>query len=162
MDRIFKDTPWVVSKLFSFVDGFGLLKLLSAGIGVTLGYLFRGQTEMESAIGAFVLIVVDTATGWAAAMKNKRPRTSAKLSRIITKLFGYLAVIAVASVVEQNILRGAPVVNGTLWIIIATEGYSIMENVERIGLGRFEILRRILGKVIEEDGKDVSGEGAEG
>jgi toxin secretion/phage lysis holin len=157
IERLIQDSPVAVARLFSSEADSGIFfKIAGATLGVALHYLFDQPSEVDAATGAFILLVADTITGFAAAVKLKKPRTSLKLSRVISKLFGYLAVVAVATVVENTITKAAniPIVDGVLWLIIATEGFSILENVERMGLGRFKSLRLILGKVMDEGEDD--------
>lgn len=140
-------------KVFSFQTFIaGAVKTLAVILGVALGYLFDQQAELDSAIGAGILLIFDTLTGFAAAVVAKEVRTSRKMARVLTKSFGYLAVIIVAAVAEKTIgfKHDAPIVTGILWLIIATEGYSILENVEKMGVGKFTALRKLLGKHLDD------------
>ena len=151
MDRLIKDAPEFIRSMFSFIDGGGLLKIAAVTFAIISHYLFDKPSEQSAAIGAGVLVLMDSVTGYLAAWRRKQARTSHKLGRVITKSFGYLAVITIAAVCEDTFSNALPIVDGVLWLIIATEGYSILENVERMGLGRFAFLRSILGKVLADD-----------
>lgn len=151
LDRIVLDTPRFTLRLFSFVDTPGIMKMLTVGIGLAVHYLFDQPSELDAAVGAGALVVADTITGFLAAWRQGHERTSYRLSRVITKTFGYLSVVLIGAVAEKTFGKSLPTVQAILWLIIATEGYSILENVEKMGLGRFKALRSILGKVMETE-----------
>ena len=152
MDRIVNDFGHWLGRLFDFSDNsIGLLKLAAVSFGVFTSYVLKGEPEMDAFVGASCLVLVDTMSGYWAAVVAKEPRPSKKLARVVTKVVGYLCVVIVASVAEHTVAKTVPVVVGCCWLMIATEGYSILENVEKTGLGRFRALRKILGRVIEDD-----------
>jgi len=162
MDRIVRDYPYWMHSLVAWQDGWGLVKVAAVFFGAISGYVLDGPGTADAALGAAILILLDTVTGYLAAVVKKRPRTSVVLGRVLTKTFGYMSVVVVAAVLEQ-VFPGSgaftvtvgenaiplSLVGGVLWLIIAVEGYSILENVEEMGLGRFRFLRRILGKALE-------------
>lgn len=139
--------------LITFSDGEGMIKAMLLAVSASASYLFPTVALQDTAVAAAILIAVDTVSGVTAAFVEKRRRSSQAFRRIITKAFAYLSVCAVAAVVEKTILKGSglSVSMGVLWLIIATEGVSVIENVERVSGGRFRLLRAILGKVIDED-----------
>jgi len=149
-DKI-KDAPYFVHNLFSFIDGAGIAKAVTVGLGLSIQYLFGNQTEIDAVYGAAILVVVDSFTGIAVAFKTQTPRTSQRLGRVLTKIFGYLAVIIVAAVTKRAMgpVATIPLVNAVLWLIIATEGLSILENVDQLGVGKFPVLGKILSSVLE-------------
>jgi phage-related holin len=149
--------PGYLKDLFAFQDGDGIMKVLIIGVSATVSYVFPTQILRDTAIAAFSLIALDTMTGLAAAFIEKRKRSSLAFSRVLVKSFGYLAVCIVASVVEKTILRGSgfAVQIGILWLIIATEGVSILENTQRISGHRFKLLQTILGNIIDQDEEDA-------
>lgn len=145
----------LVKKLFLVSDDWtGYLKLAALALGIAFGYLFDTEAKFDAALGAFILMLLDTVTGIMCAFKEGTPRTSARFSRVLVKTFEYLAVITVAAIVERVIFPAIPLVVGALCLIIATEGTSILENVEKLGGGRFRGLKKVLGRVIEDDGKE--------
>jgi toxin secretion/phage lysis holin len=141
-------------KLFALQDGDGALKVIGAMIGAAFGYVFNEPAENSSAIGVGVLLVFDLVTGVMAAIKQKKAVTSIAFSRTLNKVFGYLAILAVAGVVERTILESvrAPIMVGVLWMMIAREGLSIIENTRKCGLTGFGFLENILDGV-KEHGK---------
>ena len=136
------------------------IKGLLVGIGAAMYYVFPGEQLRSAAIAAFILILLDTVTGIAAAVAKGQPRSSKRFARVVTKLLGYMSVCVAAAIVEKTIMRGAglPITLAALWLIIATEGLSIIENVEAISGGRFRWLRAILGKVVQADREQARAE----
>ena len=170
MDRIVRDFPYWLKGLVAWQDGYGVVKGVVMVAGALAGYLFDGPGKVDAAVGAVIVVALDTITGYLAAVIRKRRRSSYALSRVVSKVAGYMSVVVLAAVLEKvfpdggaftiafgdNKIALSPV-GGVLWLIIAVEGYSILENVEKIGCGRFKFLRRLLGKVIdsvEEDDLD--------
>lgn len=157
LDRLISETPGILGKLFAFEDIGGMVKMTIIALGVATHYIFNSPSELQSAAGAAILITLDTLTGLMVAFKTGRPRTSAKLSRILTKVFGYMAVAAVASVCKKALLWQVelPLVDGILLLVIATEGLSILENVDALGVGKFPALKKILGTVAAGENEAV-------
>lgn len=154
MDRkFFLLGPDYFRSLVAFQDGEGFLKALILGGMAAAAYVFPTKDLQDTAIAASVLVLLDTVTGIVAVFIEKKPRTSQGFARVIAKAFAYLSVCAVAAIVEKTIFKGSglSISMGILWLIIATEGISVIENVERISGGKFRWLRALLGKVIDQD-----------
>ncbi|MEQ1761602.1 MAG: phage holin family protein [Pyrinomonadaceae bacterium] len=150
MDRIVSDTPHFMTSLFAVEEGTGVIKVAIVAFGMASTYLFDSPSEIQNALGAGLLVLVDTITGIMVAVKKRKPRSSAKLSRVLTKLFGYLSVVAVAAVCSKAVPGlTLPIVDAVLWLVIATEGLSILENADALGLGRFAVLKKLLGTFSE-------------
>ncbi|UOF77579.1 holin family [Caudoviricetes sp.] len=147
--RSLSDVYGYLNKLFAFQDHAGVLKVASGVFGAVLGYLFDQPAELSAVTGVGILLVADLITGVMAAVKKKTAVTSIALSRTLTKVFGYCSVLAVAGVVERTIFETirAPIMVGCLWVMIATEGLSILENVRKCGVRGFGFLENILDGV---------------
>lgn len=137
--------------LFAFTDTEGFTKGALVIIVAVTSYIYPTKGLQDAAIAAGVLVVFDTITGLMAAAIQKKPRTSKAFSRVIAKTFAYLSVSAVATVVEKTIFTNSQlsISMTVLWLVIATEGLSILENVEAISGGKFSVLKKLLGKVID-------------
>lgn len=89
------------------------------------------------AVAAFVLVALDTFTGFWASLVSGRRISSARFSRVLTKLLGYGSVVVVCSVASHvpgvEGLQGVAV-SGVLAFVTLTEGISILENVGRMGV----------------------------
>lgn len=152
-EKFFLLGPEYFKNLLSFQDGEGFVKALIVGLMAGATYVFPTKDLQDTAVAASVLVVLDTLTGITAVFVEKKPRTSAGFARVLAKAFAYLSVCAVAAIVEKTIFKGSglSISMGVLWLVIATEGISVIENVERISGGRFRWLRAILGKVLDDD-----------
>ena len=131
------------------------IKTTAMALGMLSAYLFDEPAEMAAFTGAGALVIVDTITGVMKAISKQDPVTSRTLGRGLSKTFGYLAVVIVAAVVEHTITlqTHVPIVTSVLWLVIATEGLSILENVRALGLARFPIVERVLDGVVNADRK---------
>lgn len=160
MPRDLNDVQIYAKSLFAFQDGEGVIKGFILAMTAVGTYVFPTARLQETAIAAGVLVFLDTITGFIKAFMTKKPRTSAGFARVLSKTFSYLSVCVVAAVVERTILgnSGLSLTLGVLWLVIATEGISIIENVEKISGGRFRLLKAFLGRVIEDDKKAASKE----
>lgn len=153
MERVLTEFPSIVKGMFGLGDTRNeqLLKLVTAASAWVISYYVPHESSAKAATGLGLVIVADTIAGWTAACIQGVERDSRKLSRVISKSFAYLSVVTLAAVVQNTISKDTPIVTVILWIGIANEGYSILEKVEKMGLGRFAVLRKILGKVISEN-----------
>mgnify|MGYP001292081496 CR=1 FL=1 len=144
--RSIADLYGYLVKLFAFQDSGGNVKIASGFLGVVIGYLFDRPAELSALIGVGILMVTDLVTGVMAAFKEKRAVTSVALSRTLTKLFGYVSVLIVIGVAERTILESfqGPFMTGSLYVMIATEGLSILENVHTCGIRGFGWVGTIL------------------
>lgn len=160
MPRNINDVQEFLKSLFSFQSGDGIVKSFILATTAVGTYVFPTARLQETAIAAAGLVFLDTVTGLIKAFIIRKPRTSVCFARVLSKTFSYLSVCAVASVVERTILgnSGLSLTLGVLWLVIATEGISIIENVEKISGGRFRLLRAILGRVIDDDKEAASKE----
>lgn len=160
MPRNLSDVQIYVKSLFAFQDGEGIVKAFILATTAVGTYVFPTSRLQETAIAAGALVFLDTITGLIKAFMTKKPRTSTGFARVLSKTFSYLSVCAVAAVVERTILgnSGLSLTLGVLWLVIATEGISIIENVEKISGGRFRLLKAFLGRVIDDDKEAASKE----
>lgn len=160
MPRNISDVQLYVKSLFAFQNGDGVIKAFFLATSTVGTYVFPTARLQETAIAAGALVFLDTITGLIKAFVTRKPRTSVGFARVLSKTFSYLSVCVVAAVVERTILgnSGLSLTLGVLWLVIATEGISIIENVEKISGGRFRLLKALLGKVIDDDKKAASQE----
>jgi phage-related holin len=149
------DIPTYIHDMFAFERNEAFTKAAIIVLAAVATYIFPNAKLQETAIATGALVFLDTTTGIAVAVKKGIQRSSTAFSRVLAKTFCYLAVCAVAAIVEKTILNdsGISITMSVLWLIIATEGISILENVEAISGGKFRLLKAILGKVITDDDK---------
>lgn len=134
--------------IWKLVADFALPKWVAAFLVSATNYFLGGPSGVELLAGAAGLIVLDTVTGFWAAKQSGEPVTSAKLSRVLTKLLGYGAVIVVSSVVLHAVPNAVGwrdlTAAGVLTLVIMTEAISILENVRKMGLALPGPLEKLL------------------
>lgn len=85
------------------------------------------------AIATVACVIIDLITGLIAAYKDGIPITSSGLKQTILKLFVYLLALGLGLVIQRYLLEDQmPVINLLSTIIGATEGKSILENLDKI------------------------------
>lgn len=117
-----------------------IIKLILSTIVSILTFLFGG---FEGIIISFIaLLCLDYITGLAKAIKNKN--LSSYLSRQgYKKLISYFFLIIFAALIEQV---GIPILAFTILWLAATEGISIIENFEELGIYVPSFFKEILLK----------------
>ena len=121
------------------------------------GGLFWGFTQEihHAVLGLFVLLCIDTATGFIAAPYRGQKRTSRKLSRFVQKIITYTIAVFSAFVAEKMTFPSyAQGVELAYWVALAIDGVellSIFENLYDItGLKVFSVLTQLSFKKISE------------
>ena len=133
-------------------------KVWGAGVASLLDYLLPLEASRELALAAGVLVLLDTATGvWAAFVSGRRV-SSARFSRVFSKLLGYGSVMVVCGV-ATHVAPGAEAlqplaVSAVLGFVTMTEGISILENVGRMGVKAPPFLLDWLRKRLKERPSD--------
>ena len=122
-----------------------------------IGGLIWGFTqEIHNAVlGLFILLCIDTITGFIAAPYRGQKRTSRKLSRFVQKIITYLIAVLSAFVAEKLTFPSyAHGVELAYWVALAIDGVellSIFENLYDItGLKVFHFLTQLSFKKISE------------
>lgn len=108
-------------------------------IGTAFQYVLPESGMREMAAGAFAFVVLDTLTGIVGAAVSGKAITSAGVARFFVKIFGYSCCILVCSLTARYVLPGVGdaktwLINLILWVVLLTEGVSILENVQKMGL----------------------------
>jgi phage-related holin len=114
------------------------VKTIGALAIAALGYMFPAQTTQSAWFACSCLLVLDTITGVAAAVRTNQRITSAKFSRFLVKFLAYSAVVAVVAFATHAIpgtleIQGF-LTSGAIAGIAITEGISVLENVELLGV----------------------------
>lgn len=102
--------------------------------------------------GIFVTLIifmtVDYITGVCAAIVNKK--LSSRIgAKGLAKKFGILCIVAIAALIEKNIVDMAALRDVVILYYISNEGISILENVSRIGIPIPKKLKDILRNIAE-------------
>lgn len=120
-----------------FADA-SITKSIAGIFGAVVAYVFPTAAIQDAAIGAAVLLVIDSITGIWASVVNDRPLESRRFARILSKLIGYSASAIAVSIAFRLLpplteFRESAV-TAIFWIVIATESISILENVDAMGV----------------------------
>lgn len=125
-------------------------------IYATGGILWGFTQEIHGAVlGLFILLCIDTITGFIAAPHRNQKRTSRGLSRFVQKILTYSLAVFSALVAEKlTFPHYAQGVELAYWVALAIDGVellSIFENLYDITKLRvFEILTQLSFKRISE------------
>lgn len=140
-----------------------IFKALVTGMVWIGEYVFGSAALAQAAVGCLVLIILDTCTGFYAAIVTKQDITSARLSRVLVKVLSYGSVAVVVAILTRHM----PGLNDlheacmglVVAVVMATEALSVLENVERMGLKGFGWLSRMLkGRLREIERTPIGGE----
>lgn len=125
-------------------------------------YFLPGVNSRELFIWAMSFIVLDTVTGVWASYKTGIPIESMRFARLIEKTKAYLVLVIVAAgagrLADMSNNSGDLVVSFGLGFVMATEGLSILENLNRIGIARVPALERIFKGVTDGRPEETGGE----
>lgn len=120
------------------------------------GVIWGFTQEIHAAVlGLFILLCIDTVTGFIAAPYRGQKRTSRGLSRFIQKIITYVIAVLAAFVAEKLTFPSyAQGVQLAFWVALAIDGVellSIFENLYDItGLRVFHFLTQLSFKKISE------------
>ena len=108
------------------------IRLWSASIGAVLGNFIGGNDGLLYAL--IVFVVVDYITGVLCAVVEKNLASSIGFRGIFQKVMIFL-LVGIANVLDTKILgAGAMLRSAVIFLYVANEGISIMENAGRMGL----------------------------
>lgn len=139
-------------------------KILYAAAAVVWGFT---QEVHGAVLGLFILLCIDTATGFIAAPYRGQKRTSRGLSRFVQKIITYCVAMMATLVVEK--LTFPSYVQGVelaYWVALAINGVelvSIFENLYDITKLRvFQILSQLsFKKISDKIGMEIKPEDVE-
>lgn len=130
-------------------------KAASAAMGGWLAYILPTEAVRASCGACAILIAIDTITGIAASIRSGHPLSSAKFSRVLSKLIAYGSVVAVVSICGRYLPGLAdfrvPAITAALYLILATEGISVLENASKLDVKLPKgLVKWLKGKLQEE------------
>lgn len=147
-----------VSKLF--LDAWEYKALASALVSF-IGFFLPSEQLRSMALGAFTLVILDTLSGAAVAIKKGVPFSSGKFSRVLSKLMLYSAVVGGSAVVTRFVPGMSDYqqigVVAVLTFVMITELISIFENAAAYGLKLPKgILSALQGRLKSDAGKETT------
>lgn len=128
------------------------LDLISFVLGSLVSFLFGGWNDLI--IFLIVLNILDMVTAiWAVVSKGKKYTISSnRMTQGITKKGGFYVVIILAHVLDVAILKDGTVIrDGAIIMYLATEGLSITENLDKMGVPIPSAVRKYLKSVQDEE-----------
>jgi|CXWL01.1.fsa_nt_gi phage-related holin len=131
-------TQGALSFWAQLLGGNAWVKAISISFGAALAWILPSQAVRDTGIACIVLVALDTITGMVAAIRSGKPISSAKFSRVLSKLIAYGSVVSVVSICGKY-LPGMvdfriPLITASLYLILATEGISVLENAASLGV----------------------------
>lgn len=121
--------------------------ILAAGVAL-VDYALPSEALRQIAIGAGVMIALDTALGVLSAVVNGEKLSSRKFGRVMVKSLGYLIVVLACATATRSVAGLSqlqePTITGVLALVLATEFTSLLEHAQKLGLPLPEKLRSLL------------------
>ena len=126
------------------------LKLISAEICGIAGFLWGDLDGLLQAL--LIFMVMDYATGLAAAFREKRLSSAVGFWGILRKGV-MLAIVALANVLDTLVLGTASSTfrSAVIGFYLMNEGLSVLENADRLGVRWPKLLRDALMQLHHED-----------
>ena len=118
------------------------MNITAAVLGGALGFLFGPADGLLFALIALSLL--DYATGVTVAIANKELSSKTGFRGICKKLLIF-SMVAAANIVDTHVLGGTEALrSAVLFVFIANEGISIVENAAALGIPIPEKLKSVL------------------
>lgn len=110
-----------------------------AAVGGWMSGLMGGELALSYSLASLAILVgLDWMSGVRASRYEGKAIESAKLRRTSDKLIGYAVAVVVFVLMTREIdaLKGirTELLTGLLWWFMAVESWSILENLDRIGI----------------------------
>jgi len=118
-----------------------IFKLIIAGGGSCITYLFGGWSQLLGILLAFV--VIDYIAGVSASAIEGKLSSNIGRKGIAKKVFIFV-IVAVAHLVDVALGNGNFFRDATIFFYLANETISILENAGRVGLPIPEVLKRAI------------------
>ena len=132
-------------KNFTVFDG------ILATSGAVLGYLFGELDGLFIALLAMALL--DYLTGIIVAISKKELSSAVGFRGICKKILMFI-LVAAANIIDIQISGSSALRSAVLFVFIANEGISIIENSAEMGVPIPEKLREILSQIKSKGDKD--------
>ena len=125
-----------------------IYRLLVMWIAAATNTLFGGTDGIFCTL--LIFISLDYITGVCAAISNKQ--LSSRIgARGLAKKMGILFAVALATLIEKNIVGTDALRSAVILYYISNEGISIFENLKRMGVPVPKKIKEILSKLSENN-----------
>jgi len=121
------------------IDWASFVRLISAGGGACLSYLYGGWSQLLNIL--LVFVVVDYITGVVASGIEGKLSSGIGMRGIAKKVFIFV-IVAIAHLADQAIGNGSLLMDAAIFFYMANEMLSIIENTGRVGLPVPNILKQ--------------------
>ena len=128
----------------------GFFNAAMAAAGAVCGFLFG---ELNGMLAALIAIsVMDYVTGVIAAALSKTLSSAVGFKGICKKLMLF-TLVAVANIIDTQVIGGSALRTAVIFVFIANEGLSIIENSAEMGVPIPQKLKDVLAQ-IRDKGED--------
>ena len=126
----------------------GLFNTALAAAGAICGFLFGELNGLL--IGLIAISLLDYVTGVIAAAVNKTLSSAAGFKGICKKLMLF-TLVAVANIIDTQVIGGSALRTAVIFVFIANEGLSIIENSAEMGVTIPQKLRDALAQIRDKN-----------
>lgn len=131
----------------------GFFNAALAAVGAVCGFFFG---ELNGMLIALIAIsVMDYVTGVIAAAVSKTLSSAIGFKGICKKLMLF-TLVAVANIIDTQVIGGAALRTAVIFVFIANEGLSIIENSAEMGVPIPQKLKDVLSQ-IRDKGENTKG-----
>ena len=128
-----------------------LFNTFLAAAGAVCGFLFG---ELNGVLIALIAIsVLDYITGVTAAAVNKKLSSSVGFKGICKKLMLF-TIVALANIMDTQVIGGSALRTAVIFVFIANEGLSIIENTAELGVPIPQKLKDVLAQIRDKGEND--------
>lgn len=129
----------------------GLFNTALAAAGAVCGFLFG---ELNGLLAALIAIsLLDYVTGVIAAAVSKTLSSAVGFKGICKKLMLF-TLVAVANIIDTQVIGGSALRTAVIFVFIANEGLSIIENSAEMGVTIPQKLRDALAQIRDKNESD--------
>ena len=122
-----------------------------AAAGAVCGFLFGDLDGMLT--GLIAVSVLDYITGVISAAVNKTLSSSAGFRGICKKLMLF-TIVALANIMDTQVIGGSALRTAVIFVFIANEGLSIIENSAELGVPIPQKLKDVLAQIRDKGEND--------
>ena len=132
-------------------DIWTIIQWVFSSLGCLLGYIFGNLDGFLIAL--IVFVIADYITGLCSAFVRKKVSSKAGCKGIIKKMCIFI-VVAIANIIDVNLLEIPMLRTAVIFFYISNEGISIVENLTVLGVPVPKKLKDVLIQIKEKGDKD--------
>lgn len=132
-------------------DIWTIIQWVFASLGCLLGYIFGNLDGFLIAL--IVFVIADYITGLCSAFIRKKVSSKVGFKGIIKKICIFI-VVAIANIIDVNLLEIPMLRTAVIFFYISNEGISIVENLTILGVPVPKKLKDVLTQIKEKGDKN--------